>query len=92
MIDLQPNGGFSDNVAISVVPTYPNLNISLVPENLLPPGQALLTITSIHTDPSPSGAWYKIRVIGTAGELIEEISVTLLVGGTRMYLPVVNSD
>jgi hypothetical protein len=87
-LDLQPVGGFSGTVSLSASPPSPSLTVSLDPESVLLPGTATLTITSTHTD-MDDGLWYSISISGESGAVTQQISVELLVGGTRLYLPVV---
>ncbi len=92
MLDLQSLGGFSGDVTLSVVATTPDLTLSLNPVSLTPPGQATLTITDTHSVSLTSGLWYSIPITGTAGEISEQVTVDLLVGGTRVYLPVLSKE
>jgi hypothetical protein len=88
VIDLQPVGGFTGTVTLSASPPSPSQTLTLVPENIELPGQATLTITDHHTS-LENGLWYNIPVSGVAGEVIQKINVGLLVGGERLYLPLV---
>jgi len=88
-LDLQPVGGFSGTVSLSASPPSPSQTLSLAPENVELPGLATLTITDHHTSVE-NGLWYSISVSGEAGEITQEINVELLVGGTLLYLPLVN--
>jgi hypothetical protein len=90
VLNLQSLGGFTETVTLSASPPSPSLTLSLHPDSLIPPGQATLTVTDTHTIPLPSAIWYSIPITGTAGELVEQVTVDLLVGGTRVYLPVVS--
>jgi hypothetical protein len=92
VLDLQPVGPFTGIVAISATSPSPSLTLSLEPQNILPSGQATLTITDTHTGPLPSGLWYSIPITGTAGEITQESTAYLLVGGTRMHLGIVNKE
>ena len=57
-----------------------SLTLTLNPENVELPGQAILTITDHHTN-LESGIWYSISINGETGEISQQISVELLVGG-----------
>ena len=88
-LDLQSLGGFTETVTLSASPPSPSLTLSLDPINIIPPGQATLTITDTHSEPLLPGLWHSIPITGTAGEITEQVIVDLLVGGTRVYLPIV---
>jgi hypothetical protein len=88
VLDLQPVGGFSGTVILSASPPSPSQTLTLDPENVELPGQATLTITDQHTSVE-NGLWYNIPISGEAGEVLQQISLELLVGGTRVYLPLV---
>ena len=90
VIDLQSLGGFTETVSLSASPPSPSLTLSLDPGNLTPPGQASLTVTDTHTAPLSSGLWYSIPITGTAGAYLEQITVDILIGGTQVYLPILN--
>lgn len=92
VLNLQSLGGFSESVTLSASAPSPSLTLSLDPAIVIPPGQVTLTITDTHTGPLPSGLWYSIPITGTAGEMVQQIMVDLLVGGTRVYLPIVNKE
>jgi len=89
MLDLQSLGGFTETVTLIASSPSPSLILSIDPLSLDPPGQATLTITDTHSGPLLPGLWYSIPVTGTAGEISEQVTVSLLVGGTRVYLPLV---
>ena len=74
---------------LSASPPSPSQTLTLNPENVELSGQATLTITDLHTSVE-NGLWYSISIIGESGEIMQQISVKLLVGGTRLYLPLVN--
>jgi hypothetical protein len=89
MIDLRSQGGFTETITLSVSPPSPSLTLALNPVSLDPPGQAVLTVTDTHTTAPTTGIWYSIPITGTVDEMVEQITVDLLVGGTRVYLPLV---
>jgi len=89
VLDLLPIGGFSGTVSLSASPPSPSQTLSLTPESIELPGQGTLSITDHHTSVD-NGLWYSISVSGEAGEITQEINVELLVGGTLLYLPLVN--
>jgi len=89
ILDLQPVGGFSDTVTLSTPVPPPSLTLTIDPDSVALPGQATLTITDNHSGPLQSGLWYSFTIMGTAGELVQEVTVHLLVGGSVLHLPLV---
>ena len=68
----------------------PNLLLSISPASVTLPAQATLTVTSTHPGPTlMPGLVYALPVTATGGGITQTTTVTLLVGGTRTYLPVV---
>jgi hypothetical protein len=66
----------------------PNLTISLSPTILTGAQVATLTITSTHAGPLLTGLWYSLPITGSGSGFTYTINVNLLVGGTRIYMPV----
>lgn len=89
-IHVQPTGNFSS--AVTLTATVPvNMAYKLIPDVVAAPYQeAILTVTDLHPEPVlMPGEWCTLHVTGTT-ELITQtksISLDLLVGGARAYLP-----
>ena len=93
IIEVQPTGGFSSTVALEVTYLSPSLTLQLDPMDLTPPAYATLTITDSHSGSELlPGLWYTIPITATGGGVTQLTSVGLLVGGTRIYLPIVLSE
>jgi len=88
-IGVRPAGGFTSTVNLVSASPSPNLSLELVPTTVVPPGWATLTITDSHTGTLLPGVWYSVPITATFGEITQVTSVNLLVGGVRVYLPVV---
>ena len=86
-LSLQAVGGFSGAVDLSASNPSPDLIVGLDAEQVTPPALVTLTATDTHPAPLPPGLWYTITISATSGELAQNIDVYLLVGGTRLYLP-----
>jgi hypothetical protein len=61
------------------------------PGVFLPPGgQAVVTLTDLHTESPPGSAyWYTIPITATGGGITQTASIGLLVTDNRYYLPMV---
>jgi hypothetical protein len=89
-ITVQPVAGFAEEVTLVTASPSPSLTLRLEPVLVAPPGQATLTVTDAHTNSTQlPGLWYTIPVTGSGGGISQSLSVGLLVGGTRLYLPLI---
>lgn len=92
MIEVQSVGGFSATVALVAASPSPSLTLtlSLAPTAVDPPGQATLTLTDTHPGPTLlPGLWYTVPITASGGGCTQTTSVGLLVGGARIYLPLI---
>jgi hypothetical protein len=64
-----------------------NLIVNLAPLSIAPPGAATLIVTSSASISTPT--WYTIPVPATSTGITQTIGVNLLVGGERVYLPII---
>ena len=88
-LDVHPVGGFTETVSLSTAGPSPGLTVGLAPVVVTPPGQATLTVTDMHAGPLLPGLWYSVPITGAGGGADQSIQVGLLVGGARVYLPLV---
>ncbi len=87
-VSLNPVGSFTETVTLTATASPSDLLVSLSPASLVPPGRATLTLTDTHTGPTLlPGVQYTVLITATGGGLSQTTSVGLLVGGTRLYLP-----
>ena len=88
---VQLNGlaGFTDSVDLNASPVPPDLQASLSPTQLSPGESASLVLQDTHTGPLMPGIQHTIVVSGTNQEVYSAVEVRLLVGGARLYLPIV---
>jgi len=88
-INVGVSGGFTDTVYLDASSPSPDLDVHVAPDLLDPPGQATLIVTDSHPGPTLfPGQWYNVPISATNG-ITQTTSVGLLVGGARVYLPVV---
>ena len=76
-------------VTLSVAAPAPELIVTLAPTALAAGETATLTVTDTHTGTLELGLGYMITVTGVGGGFTQTTGVRLLVGGARLYLPLV---
>ncbi len=91
-IQVQASGNFSSPLTLTIqLPSA--LTYTVSPTTLtFPYGQAALVVTDLHTGTALlPGEWYTLAVTATSGSLTHthRASANLLVGGARVYLPLV---
>lgn len=87
---VRAGADFSGPVTLAATSPGPGLSVNLAPTSLTPPGQATLTLTDTHPPgPLVPGLVYLVPVTASGGGLTRTTSVTLLVGGTRVYQPLI---
>jgi hypothetical protein len=85
-IDLYPHDvPFSVN--LSVIDPSPGLSTTLSTQILAPMQPVTLTVTH---DGTPGTQVYTLSLTGIGGGFTQSTEVTLLVGGTRLYLPILH--
>lgn len=98
VIGVRSTGGSTYSVALSTINSSPELDVSLAPTSVTPPGQAILTLRDTQPSAGPGqtgaiallpGLWHAVPVTGTGGGFTEVVWVDLLVGGARVYLPLI---
>ena len=89
-IELRPLGAFSSTVALVASSPSPSLTIVLSPPLVLPPGESKLVVAHIYLGTAKlPGLWASVPITGSGGGISHTITVGLLVGGCRVYLPLV---
>jgi hypothetical protein len=88
-ISIEPVGSFTATVNLSTANLSPSLSLGLHPTTVTPLDQATLTVTDTHTGTLLSGLWYIVPITATGGGSVRTTGVRLLVGGERVYLPLV---
>lgn len=86
-VNVQPSGSFTATVSLTATNPSANLNIHLAPLSIAPPGSATLIVTSSASISTPT--WYTIPITATSTGITQTIGINLLVGGERVYLPVI---
>ncbi|MEE8391300.1 MAG: hypothetical protein V3S14_10975, partial [Anaerolineae bacterium] len=88
-INVKSSGGFTGTVNLVTSSPSPSLTLQLVPTSVDPPGQVTLIVTDSHSGPALfPGQWYTVPITATNG-VTQTASVSLLVGGARLYLPLI---
>ena len=97
-IGVQPISGFTHIVALTAASPSPSVTLSLHPTAVTPPGQITLTLTDTHPSTGSGqatgstltpGLWYTVPITATGGGATQATGVSLLVGGARVYLPLI---
>jgi hypothetical protein len=86
---LQSSGGFGQAVTLTTASPAVSLTVSLSPKVIVPPGQVTLVVTDTHSGSVVPGLWYSVPITATGGGVTQTTTVGLLVGGLRVYLPVI---
>ncbi len=87
-ISLYPSD-LPHTVTLSVASPAPALTVMIAPTALAAGETATLTVTDAHTGTIELGLGYVITVTGVGGGFTQTADVRLLVGGARLYLPLV---
>jgi len=90
-IQIQPTGGFTSTIALTAS-TSPSLTLNLSPTTITSTEKATLTLTHIYTSAGSillPGLRYTTIITAAGDDITDTDSVYLLVGGTRVYLPLV---
>lgn len=91
-LKVRPIGVSTAAISLVTASPSPSLTLQLVPTQVIPPGQAILTATDAHTGTVLlPGLHYDIPITGTNGAT-QTIRVSLIVGGARVYLPSILSN
>jgi hypothetical protein len=78
-------------VTLSTSSPSPDLTLSIQPAVIERDDLAILNVADAHPEPVPStGLLYTLPLVGTGGGFERSISLRLLVGGPRVYLPLVS--
>jgi hypothetical protein len=81
------------DVGLVAASPSPSLTLRLDPASIGGDVTATLTITDSHFEPTLlPGVWYTVPITGTGAGFVRSTSVGLLVGGTRVYLPLISRD
>ncbi|MBC8077876.1 MAG: hypothetical protein H7Y32_17500 [Chloroflexales bacterium] len=75
-------------MTLSVGSRAPGIAVQLSAATVTPPGTVTLTVTDSGTGSGPTGTSHRIAVTARGGGKERTIEVLVLVGGTRVYLPV----
>ena len=76
-------------VTVSANSPSPYLSIDIAPTDIAGAEVALLTVTDNHSGALPLGEWFQITVSGEGNGFRNTTELGLLVGGTRLFFPVV---
>jgi len=84
---------FTETITLEVgASPSPDLVVDVDSPGVFPPpgGQAVVTLTDLHTESPPeSFYWYTIPITATGGGIIQTATIGLLVTDNRFYLPTI---
>jgi hypothetical protein len=87
-LTFTPNASFTGSVTVTASSPSPSLTLQLSSMNITLPNTITLTITDTHPIGSPA-IWYTIPITATSTSVTRTASVGVLIGGVRVYLPIV---
>ncbi len=79
--------GFSDPISLIHGSPPVSLTLSLKPGQIFPGQWATLMVTSTHAGPISPGLFYSLPITATSTGITHTASASLLIGGSRAYLP-----
>jgi len=85
---VQSDGIFSGNITLTLSIT-PAMNYSIQPENIAVPATATLTLTDTHTGTLHPGIIHIVTVTAIDRGDTQTATARILVGGWRLYLPLI---
>jgi hypothetical protein len=88
-VAVAPFGYFSGTVDVQASSPSPSVTLSWSPSNVTPPALFTLTLTDTHSGSIVPGLWYSLPITVTGGSLTKTTTIGLLVGGVRVYLPII---
>jgi parallel beta-helix repeat protein len=89
-VSLHPAAGALVPVSLTCVSPSPSLTVHLHPSQISTSlGFTHLSVTDTHASSLLPGLWYTIPITSTASGVTHRTSAGLLVGGARLYLPLV---
>ena len=91
VLTVERTAAFTPTVSLVTGNPSPSLTIHLSQAVIASPGSVTLTVTDTH--PSGSTAvWYTIPITATGGDTTYVTNIGLLVGGERVFLPIVRKS
>jgi hypothetical protein len=92
-IGVQAQGGFTGTVDLEYSSLPVGIIADLTPVSMPAGAAATLILTDTHSAHTLPGLDVHVFITGTSGNLVETASVSLLVGGVRLYTPLIfNND
>lgn len=89
-VQIQDGNGFASTVNLNATASAPGVTVSLSSDTVSPPANVMLTVADNHGSGTlQPGQWYHITVTGTSDGVEHSTTANLLVGGSRVYLPLV---
>jgi hypothetical protein len=87
-LTFTPAAAFANSVTATASSPSPSLTLQLSSINFTLPRTITLTVLDTYP-PGTSAIWYSIPITATSGSVTRNVTVGLLVGGMRTYLPTI---
>ncbi len=85
-VSFTPSGGFNGSITVTASSAFPSVTLSLGTIVVTPSMIITLTVTDTHN----SGLWYyTFPITATNSTVTRTGSIGLLIGGLKVYLPIV---
>lgn len=84
---FEKSAAFNHVITVTASSPSPSLTVKLSSATVTPPMTITLTITDAHPFGSPP-SWYSIPVTATGGAVTHYASVSVLINGLKVYLPI----
>jgi hypothetical protein len=88
-VGVHPVGAFTSSVTLMTSMPSLSLTLGLLSTTIAPPGHTTLAVADAHKGAVLPGLWYSFSITGTGGGITQTANASLLVGGSRVYLPLI---
>ena len=88
-LDFTARLGFGSAINLSANSPSPNVIAQLASTTAISTSQVTLVLTDTHSGTLMPGLWYNVPITATGGGFTRTATAGLLVGGARVYLPVI---
>lgn len=87
-INIAKEGNFGGSVSVSATSQSPEVHVEVTPTSVTPPGEVMISVTDTSSTAASTGTFHQITVVAESSSLKHTMTLNLLVGGSRTYLPI----